>query len=79
MGSAPGRPGEPVTHFLTFLNNSWNQIWPNLVAGLFPSTAVVASHVKRTNLAKQHHAELKAHISQTVQETPGPPPEDVLP
>lgn len=50
-------------HIISFLNNSWNQIWPNLVAGLLPSGTMVVSHIKRTRLAVKHHKELKAHIS----------------
>lgn len=49
--------------FLHWLNNSWNQIWPNLVAGLVPTGGVAWSHVKRVNLAKRHHADLKAHVA----------------
>lgn len=46
-----------------FLASAWSQIWPNLVAGLFPSGAVAASHVKRVNMARRHHAEMKQHIA----------------
>ena len=49
--------------FIHWLDSSWNQIWPNLVAGLFPSGAVVVSHAKRVKLAKRHHEDLKAHVA----------------
>lgn len=46
-----------------FLASAWSQIWPNLVAGLFPSGAVAVSHVKRVNMARRHHTEMKQHIN----------------
>jgi ArsR family metal-binding transcriptional regulator len=46
-----------------FLTSAWSQIWPNLVAGLFPSGAVAVSHVKRVNMARRHHAEMKQHVN----------------
>jgi len=51
-------------HYLTGL---WAQVYPNLIAGLFPSSAVVASHVKRTRTNRHHHEELKKHITDTGQ------------
>lgn len=61
--------------FLHWLNSSWNQIWPNLVAGLFPTGGVAYSHVKRVKLAKRHHEELKVHVAGVVASAASTPEE----
>lgn len=49
-----------LVHFLT---NLWNQMWPNVFApSIFSILAVLVSHLKRAQTAREQHAELRRHV-----------------